>query len=211
MRALVLSPHTDDAELGVGGTMARMKREGWTVDVVIFASAPSEDWDVLAVDECRASLCMLGVANVSLWGYGNTHLPDHRQNILERLFQLRQRKEYDVVFLPCRADVNQDHATVTTEAIRAMRPFNLLGYCLPWNIVGEARLDFAIPLQADDVAFKERAVGHYKSQSHRPFMRVGAAHAVASANGVAWGYDYAEVFECIRYRWVKSSGASVEA
>ena len=36
--ALVLSPHTDDAELGCGGTIAKLVEKGWTVHVIYFSA-----------------------------------------------------------------------------------------------------------------------------------------------------------------------------
>ena len=36
-KALVLSPHTDDAELGCGGTIAKLIEEGWKVHVIYFS------------------------------------------------------------------------------------------------------------------------------------------------------------------------------
>src|ERR1700733_12626407 len=38
-RVLVLAPHTDDAELGCGGTIARLLREGEDVFVAAFSTA----------------------------------------------------------------------------------------------------------------------------------------------------------------------------
>ena len=37
-KALVLSPHTDDAELGCGGTIAKLVEEGWAVHVIYFSA-----------------------------------------------------------------------------------------------------------------------------------------------------------------------------
>ena len=36
---LVCAPHTDDAELGCGGSMARFLEEGWSVHVAAFSNA----------------------------------------------------------------------------------------------------------------------------------------------------------------------------
>jgi LmbE family N-acetylglucosaminyl deacetylase len=36
---LVLAPHTDDAELGCGGTIARLLEEGKKVSVAVFSTA----------------------------------------------------------------------------------------------------------------------------------------------------------------------------
>lgn len=201
MRALVLSPHTDDAELGMGATIHRLRREGHDVRVVIFAEAPSPKLYWRPAQECSGALDRLGVDEVEFLGLGDTRLPDHRQFILEHLFKLRSSHVCDVVFTPCRADVNQDHATVTAEAVRAFRPWSIFGYHLPWNVAGEVRLDVAVPVTELDVEKKEEALARYESQSHRPFFREGYARARALSHGTEWGYAFAEVFECIRYRW----------
>ena len=36
--ALILSPHTDDAELGCGGTISKMVEDGWNVHVMYFSA-----------------------------------------------------------------------------------------------------------------------------------------------------------------------------
>ena len=60
-KALVLSPHTDDAELGCGGTIAKLIEEGWNVHVIYF-SAVAERYPNL-VEEAANSGKILGITH----------------------------------------------------------------------------------------------------------------------------------------------------
>jgi LmbE family N-acetylglucosaminyl deacetylase len=65
-RILVLAPHTDDAELGCGGTMARWIDEGASVYTAVFSTAekslPSGSKPCRLKDECHLlSFFHLGV------------------------------------------------------------------------------------------------------------------------------------------------------
>ena len=67
-KALVLAPHTDDGELGCGGTMARLVEGGCDVRYVAFSIAtrslpPGFEPDTLA-REVRAATAELGIAGV---------------------------------------------------------------------------------------------------------------------------------------------------
>ena len=73
-RALVLAPHTDDGELGCGGTIARLIEAGAGIDYVAFSiceeSVPDGfPSDVLATEVANAT---------ALLGIGGEHLQVHR-------------------------------------------------------------------------------------------------------------------------------------
>src|SRR6185503_5079417 len=63
-RVLVMSPHTDDAELGCGGTMARWIEEGAEVYEAAFSTAelslPEGSKPYRLKDECHLALDELG-------------------------------------------------------------------------------------------------------------------------------------------------------
>ncbi|GAF99758.1 unnamed protein product, partial [marine sediment metagenome] len=56
--ALALSPHTDDAELGCGGFLTRLKEEGIGIFIVNFSRSigPDEDKGHRVVKEFEASM-----------------------------------------------------------------------------------------------------------------------------------------------------------
>ncbi|MBI5635255.1 MAG: PIG-L family deacetylase [Nitrospirae bacterium] len=196
---LALSPHTDDAELGSGGTLAQFSRLGAHVTYIAFSRAePAHGEDSL--EECKLALKVLGVSDIQFWGYSVRYLDEHRQKILDRLIHLRDSMRVDLVFVPARYDVHQDHRVVTTESIRAFKKTRILGYDLPWNTVGESRLDLFVPLCESDVQQKEQALSCYTGQQGRSFFESDTVRAIARFRGEQCGEQYAEGFECIRWK-----------
>ena len=128
--ALILSPHTVDAELGCGGTISKMVEEGWHVHVMYF-SAVGDRYPNLA-EEAANSGKILGVTHEIL-DFETRFFPRDRQDILQSLYDHSKKNQYDIVFTPTTTDIHQDHGVVTSEAKRAFRNCTLLGYELPWN------------------------------------------------------------------------------
>src|SRR5881628_1019942 len=101
VRALVLSAHTDDAEIGCGGYLARLLEEGTEVHALIFSAAEASVPDELPRDIVRReSADAAGILGVpaSRWRVGMLpvrHFPEHRQEILETLFRYRTELQPD--------------------------------------------------------------------------------------------------------------------
>ena len=74
-RVLVLAPHTDDAELGCGGTIARLLKDGADVFVAAFSTAeeslPPGASPTLLRDEFLCAVQTLGIPsdNTFVFGY----------------------------------------------------------------------------------------------------------------------------------------------
>ena len=195
-RALVLSPHTDDAELGCGGTIAKMVEEGWAVHVIYF-SAVSDRYPDLIVEAAKSG-SILGVTHEVL-DFHTRFFPRDRQEILQALYDHSKENEYDVVFTPTTTDIHQDHGVVTSEAKRAFRKCTLLGYELPWNNLSVS-LNCFIPLKEKHVKRKILALDCYNSQKHNPYFNEKFFRSVVKMRGIQLSCAYAEGFEAIKVR-----------
>lgn len=202
MKVLALSAHTDDAELGCGGTLNRLTREGDEVHYIAFsrASAYPPFPEDAAGNEMKTATDELNIRqiNVQLFDFPVRKLGFYRQDILEVMIRLRDTINPDMVFLPCKDDFHQDHITVHEEGMRAYKYSTLLGYEMPANNLSfQARSFFS--LTADDIAAKVRAVKAYHSQSNRRFMAEDAIRSLAVTRGVQSGLELAECFDVIRW------------
>jgi LmbE family N-acetylglucosaminyl deacetylase len=199
-KILVLAPHTDDGELGCGGSIARFASEGLQVHYVAFSTCSRSLPAGLAADtlanECRKATSVLGIPadHVRLFDFEVRLFEDHRQEILEELVKINRELQPDLVLVPAAADRHQDHGVIHTEALRAFRDCSILGYELPWNHP-QFLSPFYLQLSSGNIETKWRALQEYRSQSHRDYMQEDFIRSLARIRGVLSGSEYAEAFE----------------
>jgi LmbE family N-acetylglucosaminyl deacetylase len=203
---LVLAPHTDDGELGCGGTIAKLAAKGATVHYVAFSiceeSVPEPYPKDILAQEVRKATRLLGIEeeNLHVQRYPVRRLGEHRQAILEYMVTKKTELRPDIVFVPASDDLHQDHQIIYAEGLRAFKRTTLLGYQLPWNSTSfVGRAFFA--LEEGHIARKIAALNQYESQSDRAYMQADAVQALAKLRGLQAGCGLAESFEVIRWIW----------
>ena len=122
---LILAPHSDDGELGAGGLIARLKRQGAYVHYVAFSTCeesvpPGFPKGILA-EEVQKATNLLNVDKLTILAYRVRRFSERRQDILEDMIKLRQEREYDLVLLPSSHDIHQDHTVIHQEGKRAFK------------------------------------------------------------------------------------------
>lgn len=200
---LVLSPHTDDGELGCGASMARFTGEGNLMVYAAFSLCRDSLPAGLAPDtlakEVKKATAKLGIDKneLELFDYPVRRFEEHRQAILDDLLQLKKKYKPEIVFVPSSADIHQDHGVIHTEALRAFKYSSIYGYEMPWNNFSFAGSTF-ITVNRRQLEKKMSALSQYQSQQHRSYMQPSFIEALATVRGVQSGSVYAECFETIR-------------
>ena len=202
---LALAPHTDDAELGAGGTLARLVEEGAEVHVSAFSTAraslpPGSDPDQLRNEFLRAmDLLDIPVDQVHVFDYPVRKLSYSRQEVLEHLVILRKEVAPALILTPASTDLHQDHEVLFKEAMRAFKDRTVLGYELPWNHVDFSAQAF-VSLAERHVDKKLTMLREYQSQLEkgRPYFSDDFIRGLARVRGVQVGSPYAEAFEVLR-------------
>ena len=205
MRILVLSPHTDDAEIGCGGTMARMKEADVDIVVAVFSTAEESLPEGVPKDalvrEFHESMDILGVPedNRLVHGYKVRRMHEVRQKVLETLIGLQDKLKPDIVFTPSGHDVHQDHQVLHMESLRAFRDSSIYGYELPRNHLEYHNQGFCI-LEERHVVKKLDMLSCYKSQFelNRSYFEADFVMSLARVRGVQVGSYLAESFEVYR-------------
>lgn len=203
-KAIILAPHTDDGELGLGGTICKMVEAGIEVYYVAFSTAEDSvpagfAKNQLAV-EVRNATKILGIKeeNLIIYGYTVRKLNFVRQDILEKLIELRNKINPDLIFMPSLNDIHQDHKTVAEEGLRAFKNKTILGYELIWNNL-QFDTDCFISLEKRHVETKAFSLKEYKTQEGRAYMNEDFIYSLAKTRGVQIGVDFAEAFEVVRW------------
>jgi LmbE family N-acetylglucosaminyl deacetylase len=200
----VLAPHTDDGELGAGGTIARLIENGANVYYFAFSTAEESvpeghPKDVLKTEVLNATK-KLGIKkeNVIIYHYKVRKLNYARQEILEDLIKHKKEIVPDLVLMPSLHDIHQDHSTIAQEGLRAFKLCTILGYELIWNNLTFNTTSF-VKLEKRHVQCKCNALKEYKSQEGRNYMSEDFIYSLAKTRGVQIGTTYAESFEVLRW------------
>ncbi len=200
---LVLAPHTDDGELGLGGTINKLIEQGANITYIAFSTAEESvpkgfPKNILKL-EVRNATSVLGIKaeNLIIYNYQVRKLNYVRQEILEDLIRIRKNKHFDLVFIPSPHDIHQDHTTIAQEGIRAFKNTTILGYELIWNNLTFNTQCF-FELEKKHIDRKILALKEYRSQGQRNYLSDDFIFSLAKARGVQIGCDYAEAFEVIR-------------
>lgn len=204
-KILILAPHTDDGELGCGGSVAKLLEEGHEVHYAVFSvcveSVPEGfPKNTLEMEVCAAT-ALLGIRpeHLHVFHYPVRRLLELRQEILEDLILLKQSISPDLVIMPSLHDIHQDHLAIANEGVRAFKGCCLLSYEMIWNNLTFDTVAF-VKLEDRHIAKKVDALKQYKSQQGiRNYMSEEFIRSLATTRGVQIGAEYAETFEVVRW------------
>ncbi len=203
-KVLVLAPHTDDGEFGCGGTIAKLVSEGCRVYMAAFSACEQSvlkkyPADVL-ISEIKKATSVLGIApeDLFLYDFQVRIFTDKRQEILQKLIDLRESIKPDIVFMPSLNDIHQDHYVIANEGLRAFKFSSILAYEMPWNNITFNTSSFVI-LEEAHINKKIDALKEYMSQSHRPYCNEEFIRSLARTRGVQINSKYAETFDIVRW------------
>jgi LmbE family N-acetylglucosaminyl deacetylase len=203
---LILSPHTDDAELGCGGTIIRLIEAGKNILWVVLSTAEESlpkgyPADALVV-EFKSVISKLGLKkdNFIIYHFKVRHLYAKRQEILEELIKIREDFRPDLVIGPSLNDFHQDHTVVANEMVRAFKTTSsIICYELPWNHVN-FQTQFFVKLSEEQIGRKIELLKSYKTQfvKHRSYFSADFVRGLAVTRGSQVDHKYAEAFEVVR-------------
>lgn len=207
-KALVLSPHTDDLEFNCSGLISRILKAGGKVNSLVFSSCeesvPSQFDKFVLRQECVDAHKSLGIGSLELLDFEVRKFPAFRQKILEVLIRARKKLNPNLVVLPSRTDIHQDHKVICEEGIRAFKHCTILGYDCPWNNLSTDQA-LAVELSTDDLDRKKMAIQTYSSQQHRMYSTEEFQNIQSRYNGMIRGLEYAELYEIIRMVWCSNN------
>ncbi|MFN4932170.1 MAG: PIG-L deacetylase family protein [Bacteroidota bacterium] len=200
---LILAPHTDDGELGCGGTIARLLEEGNNVFYLAFSiceeSVP-EGFPKNALEtEVKKATAHLGIPanNLILKKYPVRKFKSFRQEILEDLVQIRGIINPSSIFMPSSRSLHQDHQTIYEEGMRAFKHFTCYGYDLPWDTINFSTTAF-YKLEERHIQKKCEALEFYETQNYRTYCDADFIRGLARVRGAQIAVKYAESFELLR-------------
>lgn len=197
-KVLLLAPHLDDIELGLGGTISRLCRNNNQLYYIGLSIPPLVDNETFMTEFWQSnSYFNIPKDSYFLYQYNPRNLFEVRMEILQIFYDLGKQIMPDIVFLPNSKDLHQSHQVVHSEGKRAFKYSTLLGYELPWNSM-EFDMDVFITLEEQDIQTKLNVVNSFETQKSRMFFANNIMLDLAKVRGKQIGKEYAECFELIR-------------
>lgn len=214
---LIIAPHPDDEVLGCGGIIRKLVNEGNKVYVLISSRGSTKLFDQCKVENVRLEALeahkLLGISKTFFLEYPAPELDTVPIADLSRDFsKIIAENNIDVLFLPHRGDIHNDHKVVFNAGLVAARPVGNYTikeiYC--YETLSET--EWAAPFGEDafipnyfvqieeTYALKVRALACFKSQMREfPNPRsLESIEALAKFRGATVGFHYAEAFMIIR-------------
>ena len=131
LRVLCLGAHSDDIEIGCGGTIRRLL-EGKTpvhIEWVVFSGTP------IRAGEARKSARALSKGahsfRIATKRFRDGFFPSQMARIKEEFERLKRRPSPDLVFCPWRQDAHQDHRLLGELTWNTFRDHLILEYEIP--------------------------------------------------------------------------------
>lgn len=207
MKALFISPHTDDVELGAGGTLTKLMEKGWEILWVVFSTAESSLPEGTPPDTLRnefldvANSIGLKDNNLKIFDFQVRYLSSHRQEILEEMVKMKKEFSPNLVVGPSLDDNHQDHEVVAKETLRAFKDCaSIICYELPWNHIA-FNTQLFVKVKERHISKKIELLKRYKSQIEldRPYFQEDYIRGWAKMRGVQVKSEFAEAFEVVRW------------
>ena len=193
-----IGAHPDDIELGCGALIAHIAQ---TTEILSFTLSDNQKNPALShvVEEHYQSMAILGVPkdNIYVGQFETRRFPHFRQEILEFLIEINRTHHPEIVFVHTRADIHQDHNTVTEEALRAFRGTTVLGFDVLRSSYGFFP-NFLVEVNEEDVDCKLRALAEYKTYANKYYFDPATTRATLIRNGALAERPFAEGFDILR-------------
>ena len=197
-RVLCLGAHSDDIEIGCGGTLLKLIEEipGLEVYWVVFNASNSRYGE--AKDSASEYLAPLGEerATIKICSFRESYFPAQWADIKDRFREIAKDFAPDLVFTHTREDRHQDHRVLSDLTWNAFRNNLVLEYEILKYDGDLGKPNLYVPLSEQRTARKiELLFKHFKSQaSSKHWFDGDSFKALARIRGLECASIYAEAF-----------------
>jgi LmbE family N-acetylglucosaminyl deacetylase len=147
VQLLCLGAHSDDIEIGCGGTLLQLKKAFPKLKFhwVVFSAAGSRGQEAAKAAELFASGC---AKEVVLKEYRDGFFPYNGAQLKESFEELKSRVAPDLIFTQWGGDAHQDHRALSELTWNTFRNHLILEYEIPKYDGDMGRPNYFVPLEA---------------------------------------------------------------
>ncbi|MBW6504132.1 PIG-L family deacetylase [bacterium] len=199
LKILCLGAHSDDIEIGCGGTILSMlkKYKNTHVHWVVFSSEPPRDKE--ARSSANLFLTGAGSRKIQTENFRNGYFPYIGAEIKDYFETVKKRISPDIIFTHARSDLHQDHRIVSELTWNTFRNNLIFEYEIPKFDGDIGSPNVFVPLEN---AICQKKVGNllncFKSQNGKHWFTKEMFLSMLRIRGMecASSTNYAEAFYC---------------
>jgi LmbE family N-acetylglucosaminyl deacetylase len=185
LEILCLGAHSDDIEIGCGGTLLRLlaERPGCHVTWVVLSASPEREKEARASAE--AFLGDAGSSRVIVRSFRESFFPYDGAEIKVYFEELKSIVPPDLILCHRRSDEHQDHRTVAQLTWNTFRNHVIAEYEIPKYEADLGQPTVYVPLSAETSERKiELLMEHFGSQRSRSWFRAETFRGLMAIRGV---------------------------
>jgi len=185
LKVLFLGAHSDDIEIGCGGTVLSLLEEGQELEVwwVVFAASPERRVEA----EKSAAMFLRGTVKkeIIIRDFKESFFPYIGSEIKAYFEELKRTVNPDVAFTHFRDDLHQDHRILGELVWNTFRNHLLLQYEIPKYEGDLGTPNLFVPLSRSVADRKvELLLHHFASQGGRSWFKPDTFHGLMSIRGI---------------------------
>jgi LmbE family N-acetylglucosaminyl deacetylase len=199
LKALFLGAHSDDIELGCGGTILSLLEQGQDLEVwwVVFAASPARRLEA----ERSAEMFLMGAVKkkIVVRDFKESCFPYIGSEIKVYFEELKRTINPDIVFTHFRDDLHQDHRLISELTWNTFRDHLILEYEIIKYDGGLGSPNLFVHLSEEVCARKMKyLMGNFQSQRCHQWFTEETFRAILRLRGVESNAPekYAEAFYC---------------
>jgi LmbE family N-acetylglucosaminyl deacetylase len=184
-RILALGAHSDDIEIGCGGTILRLASERANLEVKWVVFCAPEMRSAEAQSSSSAFLAGIRESSVIIHNFRDGFLPYSGGAVKDAFEALKKAFSPDLIFTHFREDRHQDHRLVSELTWNTWRNHMILEYEIPKYDGDFGSPNWFAPLAAGTLARKiELVLRHFPSQAKKHWFDGDLLRAVARIRGM---------------------------
>ena len=185
LKILCLGAHSDDLEIGCGGTILRLLDEhpGSSVHWVVFSASPEREREARA--SAAAFTAAASACTVVTRAFRESFFPAQWVEIKEFFEEVRRAFEPDLVLCHHREDLHQDHKTIAELTWNTFRNHLVLAYEIPKFEGDLGKPNVYVPLSREVADRKVSLIlEHFASQAGRTWFRPDTFNGLMSIRAI---------------------------
>lgn len=199
IKILCLGAHSDDIEVGCGGTLRKLACEYPAARYTWVVFSAQDQRRSEALDSAKEILQEHERSRVDVQAFRDGFFPYHGAEIKEYFERLKQEETPDIIFTHYRQDLHQDHRMISELTWNTFRDHLILEYEIPKYDGDMGSPNFYV--QLDEATCRDKVVSllkHFRSQGDRHWFAEDTFFALLRLRGVESRSPscFAEAFYC---------------